>query len=49
MRMPRFTHSLHFRMSALFLVLLGLSVGGYYLWIESAVFNPYDSPEEEAW
>ncbi len=49
MKMPSFTHSLHFRMSALFLVLLGLSIGGYYLWIDATVFNAYDSQEEQDW
>lgn len=49
MNTPRFTHSLHFRMSALFLVMLGLSVGGYYLWINATVFKAYNSDEEETW
>ncbi len=49
MKMSNFTHSLHFRMSALFLVLLGLSIGGYYLWIDATVFKAYESKEEENW
>ncbi len=49
MRMPRFTHSLHFRMSALFLVLLSLSIAGFYLWIDATIFSAYDSKEEEVW
>ncbi len=49
MKMPRLTHSLHFRMSALFLVLLGISIGGYYLWIDATVFKAYSSKEEEGW
>ncbi len=47
--MPHFTRSLHFRMSALFLVLLGLSVAAFYFWISSTVFNAYDTKEEKLW
>ena len=49
MKTSNFTHSLHFRMSALFLVLLGLSIGGYYLWIDATVFKAYESKEEKDW
>ena len=49
MKTPRFTRTLHFRMSALFLLLLGISCGGYYLWINATVFSAYDNREEEAW
>ncbi|MBU2501253.1 HAMP domain-containing histidine kinase [bacterium] len=49
MKTPRFTRTLHFRMSALFLLLLGLSVGGYYWWINATVFRTYQDKEEEIW
>lgn len=49
MKLPRFTRTLHFRMSALFLVLLSLAMGGYYLWINATVFSAYKNAEEKAW
>lgn len=49
MRLPRFTTSLHFRVSALFLGLLALFVGGYYLWIEATVLRIESAPGEGEW
>lgn len=46
---PRFTRTLHFRMSALFLVLLSLAIGGYYLWIKATVFSAYENDAEKTW
>lgn len=48
-RLPHFANTLLFRISATFLLLMGISLGGYYLWIESTVFNPYQSQAEEHW
>jgi signal transduction histidine kinase len=49
LRPPHFANTLLFRISATFLLLLGISLGGYYFWIERTVFNPYRDKEEEAW
>ena len=46
---PHFANTLLFRLSATFLLLLGISLGGYYFWIENTVFNPYQDEEEERW
>ncbi len=48
-RLPHFANTLLFRISATFLLLLGISLGGYYLWIEKTVFNPFENAEEENW
>ena len=49
LQMPHFANTLLFRISATFLLLLGVSLGGYYLWIENTVFNPYADEAEENW
>jgi len=49
MSMPHFTNTLLFRISATFLLLIGLGLGSYYLWIEETLFNPYASEAEEDW
>ena len=48
-RLPHFANTLLFRISATFLLLMGVSLGGYYLWIERTVFNPYGNDEEQRW
>ncbi|MCB1184620.1 HAMP domain-containing protein, partial [bacterium] len=48
-RLPHFANTLLFRISATFLLLLGVSLGGWYLWIESNVFNPYADEAEQNW
>ncbi len=48
-RIPHFANTLLFRISATFLLLMGISLGGYYLWIENTIYNPYLDDEEENW
>lgn len=49
MKLPAFTTTLHFRLSALFLVLLSVSGVAYWLWINATILDPSDSAEEAAW
>jgi len=49
MRWPRFWTTLHFRIPALFLALLGLSAGAYYLWVNATVLQPSTEPGEDEW
>ncbi len=49
MQLPHFANTLLFRVSATFLLLLGISLSGYYFWIERTVFNPYHNEEEQNW
>jgi signal transduction histidine kinase len=49
MATPRFAKTLLFKLTALFLAIVGLSLGGYFLWIEATVFGPYASADEEEW
>ncbi len=49
MQLPRFTNTLHFRISALFLVLLALSGLGYKLWIEASLLQPNYEKDEKEW
>ncbi len=49
MALPRFTRSLHFRISALFLGLMALFAVGYYFWIDNTVFKADSVPGEDAW
>jgi len=49
LQLPHFANTLLFRISATFLLLIGISLGGYYLWIENTVFNPYADAAEEDW
>lgn len=46
---PRFAKTMLFKLTALFLAIVGLSLGGYFLWIEATVFGPYASADEEDW
>jgi len=48
-KLPHFANTLLFRISASFLLLMGISLGGYYLWIENVIFNPYQNKAEEHW
>ena len=49
MALPRFSKTLHFRISALFVLLLLASAAGYYFWIESTVFGLDTEPGEDEW
>jgi signal transduction histidine kinase len=49
MRLPAFTNTLHFRLSALFLVLLSVSGVGFWLWINATILSHDVAAEEEAW
>jgi len=49
MKLPHFFKTLHFRISALFLLLLVLSAAGYYLWINATVFSVDTEPGENQW
>lgn len=46
---PRFAKTMLFKLTALFLAIVGLSLGGYFLWIDRTVFTPYASDDEEEW
>ncbi len=46
---PRFTKTLLFRLSAVFLVVVALCLGGYVLWIQATVFSPYSNNDEKKW
>ena len=48
-RLPRFVTSLYFRIAAIFLLLLGLSAGGYYLLINATVFDLDTSADADTW
>lgn len=49
MATPRFAKTMLFKLTALFLAFVGLSLGGYFLWIEATVFTPYSSDDEKDW
>ena len=49
MRLPRFTQTLHFRISAVFLGLLALFSAGYYFWINRTVLAEDTVPGQETW
>jgi len=49
LELPHFANTLLFRISATFLLLMGVSLGAYYFWIEKTVFNPYQDEAEENW
>jgi signal transduction histidine kinase len=49
MPLPRFTRSLHFRISALFLGLMALFAVGYYFWIDNTVFKTDSVPGQDTW
>lgn len=46
---PRFYKTLLFKLSALFLGFIGLCLGGYFLWLEAAVWSPYANDAEKHW
>lgn len=48
-RTPRFAKTLLFKLSALFLAIVGLCLGGYFLWIQATVFSPYANDDEKEW
>jgi len=49
MKMPRFTSTLHFRISALFLFLLALSAGAWWLWLNATILSPDLDDAEAQW
>lgn len=49
MRLPAFTNTLHFRLSALFLVLLSASGVAFWLWINATILSRDVAEEEETW
>lgn len=49
MALPRFTRTLHFRISALFLLMLAAVAGGFYFWLSATVFSADMAAEEEEW
>lgn len=50
MRHPRFLDLLHVRVTALFLLLLAISVGAYFLWIRATLLQPPESTADtDAW
>jgi signal transduction histidine kinase len=49
MGLPRFTRTLHFRISALFLFMLALVAGGFLLWLNANMFGADVAAEEENW
>ena len=49
MAMPRFTRTLHFRISALFLLMLAVVAGGFYLWLNATIFSPNLAEDESNW
>lgn len=49
MATPRFAKTMLFKLTALFLAFVGLSLGGYFLWIDATVFTPYASDDEKDW
>ncbi|MBK8166665.1 MAG: HAMP domain-containing histidine kinase [bacterium] len=49
MATPRFAKTMLFKLTALFLAFVGLSLGGYFLWIDATVFTPFASDDEKDW
>ena len=49
MAWPRFARTLHFRITAIFVVLVVLVGGAYYAWIRATVYSPFDDEEEQTW
>jgi len=49
MKLPRFTKTLAFRISSLFLLMLMISGGGLWLWISGTTVTGDMAAEEEAW
>jgi len=49
MKLPRFTKTLAFRISSLFLLLLMISGGGFWLWLSGTTITGDMAAEEEAW
>ena len=49
MRLPTFTNTLHFRLSALFLVLLSISAGAFWLWINTTFLSTDMAADEADW
>ena len=49
MTAPSFHRTLHFRITGVFLVLLGLLFAGYYVWVERTIYAPVWAPGEEVW
>jgi len=44
-----FTKTLHFRITTALLVLLGISAGAFWLWIDATVYSPELAQGEETW
>ena len=49
MKLPRFTNTLHFRISALFLLLLAISSLVLWFWVNAVLNIDWSSEEEETW
>ncbi len=49
LQLPHFANTLLFRISATFLLLITISLGAYYFWIERTIFNPYEDDAEQDW
>jgi len=49
MHLPQFTKTLAFRISGLFLLMLAISGGGFWLWLSGASITDNMAAEEEAW
>jgi signal transduction histidine kinase len=49
MVLPHFTRTLHFRISALFLLMLALVAGGFWFWLNATVFSSGMADEEANW
>ncbi len=47
--LPRFFRTLHFRLSAVFLLLLAAGAAGYYFWVDATVFSVDTVPGEDRW
>lgn len=49
MKLPHFTNSLHFRLSALFMLLLAVGAGVYWVWISATILKTEVGQEEADW
>jgi signal transduction histidine kinase len=46
---PRFARTLHFRITAIFVILVVVVGGAYYAWMRATVYSPYDDEKEQNW
>jgi len=49
MHQPNLVKTLHFRITVAFVLLLAVSGGAYYLWMDSSLYSAYDDSTEEHW